>query len=78
MYDLEWCPVNHEMGQDCFEQNVVKMIVIGGCELGCKLEADCEDCRGDRLKWLWKMAAIGVCELDCEDGHELACKGIGM
>ena len=27
MYDLEWCPVNHEMGQDCFEQNVVKMIV---------------------------------------------------
>jgi hypothetical protein len=27
LYDLEWCPVNHEMGQDCFEQNVVKMIV---------------------------------------------------
>ena len=25
MYDLEWCPVNHEMG--CFEQNVVEMVV---------------------------------------------------
>ena len=55
-------------------ENVVKMIVKV-CELGFRLEADCEDCCGDRLEWLWKCVNLTANLATNLPAKELACDG---
>ena len=56
----------------------MKMIVevaanLVASSVGDRLEDDCEDGR----EWLWRWL-LGVCELDCQDGYEVACKRIHL